>query len=58
MATNRDYYSQLLIAWSLKLKLKMFMTVLIKIKKMLDFSDYSAKSKYYDDSYVLIVGKR
>ena len=25
---------------------------------MFDFSNYSAKSKYYDDSYTLFIGKR
>ena len=30
---------------------------IIKYKEMLDFRDYSAKSKYYDDSNKLIVGK-
>ena len=28
-----------------------------KDKGMFDFNDYSAKSKYYDDSYKLVVGK-
>ena len=28
-----------------------------KSKEMLDFSNYSAKSKYYDDSNTLVVGK-
>ena len=27
------------------------------IKEMLDFSNYSTKSKYYDDSNKLVVGK-
>ena len=28
-----------------------------KDKEMFDFSNYSAKSKYYDDSNVLVAGK-
>ena len=30
---------------------------LVRIKKILDFSKYSAKSKYYYDSNKLVVGK-
>ena len=29
----RDYYSQILTAWCMKLKLKMFMTILVRMKK-------------------------
>ena len=43
----------------------MFMKILVKNvnedfskeKKMFDFSNYSAKSKYYDDSKKSVVGK-
>ena len=35
MATNRDYYSQILTACCMKLKLTMFMTFLASIKKCL-----------------------
>ena len=39
------------------LKLKIFMKILVKIKNMFDFSNYSAKSKYYNDSKELAVDK-
>ena len=35
MVTNQDYYSLILIVWSMKLKLKMFMKILVRIKKCL-----------------------
>ena len=35
----------------------MLMKILLKIKEMFDFSDYSAKSKYYDNSNKLVVAK-
>ena len=39
MATNQDYYSQILTAWILtdtdKLELQTFMTILVKINKFL-----------------------
>ena len=41
----------------MKLKLKTSMNILVKIQKCLIFSNYSAKSKYYDDSNKLVVGK-
>ena len=37
----------------MKLKLKMFMKILV----VFDFSNYSAKSKYYDNSNALVVDK-
>ena len=42
---------------SLKLKLKMFMKILGKTKKMFDFSNYAAKSRFYDDSSKIVAGK-
>ena len=30
---NRDYYSQILTSWRMKLKLKMFKTILARVKK-------------------------
>ena len=57
MASNRDYYSKILKGWCMKLKLKMFMAIFIKNKEMFYFGNYSAKSKYYDDSNVLVVGR-
>ena len=53
--TTQDYYSLILIVWYIKLKLKMFMEILVKTRNFL-FSNYSAKSKYYDDSNELVVG--
>ena len=44
MATNQSYYSLILIVYCKKLKPKMFMKILVSIKKMLDFINYSAKS--------------
>ena len=43
----------------MKLKLKIFMKILdfSKGKKMFDFSNYSAKSNFYDNSNKLGVGK-
>ena len=35
MATNQNYHSQTLLAKCMKLKLKMFMTILVKIFKCL-----------------------
>lgn len=37
MATteNRDYYSQILTSWRMKLKLKMFKTILARVNKCL-----------------------
>ena len=35
MATNQNYHSQTLLAKCMKLKLKMFMTILVKIYKCL-----------------------
>ena len=35
MATNQDYYSQILKAWCMKLKLKVFMMILVRIEKCL-----------------------
>ena len=40
----------------MKLKLKMFLKILVKTK-MFDFSIYSTKSKFYDNSSKLVVGK-
>ena len=33
------------------------MKILTAIKKMFDFSNYSTKSKYYDNSNKLVIGK-
>ena len=35
MATNQDYHSHILTAWCMKLKDKMFMTILVRIKTYL-----------------------
>ena len=34
LAKNRDYYSQNLIAWCMILKLKMFVTILVRIENL------------------------
>ena len=41
----------------MKLKLKVLMKILIKTKKIFDIGNYSTKSKFYDDSNKLVVGK-
>ena len=41
----------------MKLKLKMSMKIFGKDKEMFNFSNYSAKSKCYDNSNALVVGK-
>ena len=41
----------------MKLKLKMSIKILATVEKMFDFSNYSTKSKYYDNSNKLVVGK-
>ena len=41
----------------MKLKLKISMKILATKKEMFDFSSYSTKSKYYDHSNKLVVGK-
>ena len=41
----------------MKLKLKKSIKILSTIKKMFDLSNYSTKSKYYDNSNKLVVGK-
>ena len=41
----------------MKLKLKMFMKILTNDKEMFDFSNYLTKSKYYDNSDKLVVGR-
>ena len=40
----------------MKLKLKMFMKILVRTK-LFNFSNYLAKSRYCDDSHRLVVGK-
>ena len=50
VVTTQDYYSQSLIVECMKLKLNMSI-------KILAFNNYSIKSKYYDNSNKLRVGK-
>ena len=57
MATNRDYYWQVLAALCMKLKLKILIKILVRIEKMFDFCNYSNKSKHYDNSKPLVFGK-
>ena len=57
MITNQEYYLQTLILKCMKLEMKMSVKILAAIKKMFNFSNYSTKSKYYDNSSKLVVGK-
>ena len=58
MATEWNYYLQIPTISCMKVKLKMFLvTILSKNKETVDFSKYSAESKYYDEANTLIVGK-
>ena len=57
MVTNQDYNSQTLTAWCMKLKLKQFMTILVRINKYLILVIILSKSKYCSDSNALVVGK-
>ena len=57
MVTTQDYRSQILIVSCMKLKLKMTIKIIATIKKMFDVSDYSTKSKYYDNSNKLVAAK-
>ena len=41
----------------MKLKLKIYMRILATNKEVLDFSNYSTKSKYYDNSSKSVVCK-
>ena len=43
MVIIQEYYSLTLIVWCMKLEPKTFMKILVKIKKCLIFSNYSAK---------------
>lgn len=52
-----DYYLLTLIVSSKKLRLKMLMKISVRIRKCLDFNNYSGKSKYCDNSKKLVVGK-
>ena len=57
MVTSQDYYSLIQTVCCIKLKLKIFMKIKVNIKECLFFSNYSTKSKYYDNSNNLKVGK-
>ena len=50
MVVTKDYYSLILTLLCMKLKLKMFMKILVRIKKCSILVLIQAKSKYYDDS--------
>ena len=50
MATNQDYYSQILTDWCVWLgKTENAYDNFSKNKEIFDFSNYSAKSKYQND---------
>ena len=55
MVTTQVYYSLTLIVWVNKLKPKIIIKILARITKSL--SNYSTKSKCYDDSNKLVVAK-
>ena len=60
MIAKQNYYSQALTVKCLILKLKkilMSVKILVAKKETLDFSNYSTKWKYYDDSNKLVIGK-
>ena len=52
---NQDYYSLAMIVLC-NIKTKDVYEGFSKDKKMFDFSNYSAKSKYYDNSNNLVFG--
>ena len=57
MVIFQGHYSLILIVSCMKLKPKMFIEILLRIKEMFDFSNYSAKSKIYDHSNKSVCGK-
>ena len=57
MVTTQDYYSLTPTVWCVKLKLEILMKILIRRKKMLDFSNYSIKSKFYNHPNKLVAFK-
>ena len=58
MATTQGYYSLILIVWCMKLQpIKSIYEGFSKYEKKFDFSNYSAKSKYYYDWNLLVVVK-
>ena len=54
--TTQDYSSLTLIVWCIKLKLKMFRKILVRLKKWLISVIVQVESNYYD-SNKLVVGK-
>ena len=56
IVTTQDYSSLTLIVWCIKLKLKMFRKILVRIKKWLISVIVQVESNYYD-SNKLVVGK-
>ena len=57
MVINQDYYSLDTDSLMYEIKTKDVYEDFSKDKEMLDFSNYSAQSKYYDDLNKLAVGK-
>ena len=56
-AATHNFYLQASIVSCTKLKLEISMNVLGTIQKCLIFSNYSAKSKIYDNSKILFISK-
>ena len=57
IATNQDYYLQILTPGCNEIEIENVYDNSSKNKGVFDFSYYPAKSKYYDDSNALVVGK-
>ena len=54
MVTIQDCYSLIQTIWSMKLKLKIFMKILVNVEKSLIFKIIHT---YFDNSNQLVVGK-
>ena len=57
MTTNQNYYSQTLIVLIYEIKTEDVYKAFSNDKEMFDFSNYSTRSKHYDNSNKLAIGK-
>ena len=57
MAATQNYYSLILIVRDMKLKLKIFVKILVRITKFLILIIIQLNKKYYDNSKKLVVDK-
>ena len=57
MATIQDHFLQALIVLTCELKIKDVREDFNHDKQMFDFNNYSNKSKYYDNSNKIVIGK-